>query len=47
MMQEEALFSLANSIDVNEFRLLLQPILVERVVGTAGHETVKNVSLQI
>jgi hypothetical protein len=45
-MHDEALLNLANSVDINEFRRILKPILVERVVGTPGHETVKNVSFK-
>ncbi len=38
--------TLVKSIDVNEFKKILKPFLVQRIPGSSGHSNVKNVSIR-
>lgn len=42
-MNDEQLSRVAAQTNVTQFRPLLDPILIPRVVGTEGHEKVKQV----
>lgn len=44
VLSSEDILGVTNRIDMNEFNTVLDPILVERGVGTENHEVVKNVS---
>lgn len=41
-INDRIIHDLVKSVDITQFQNLLKPILIERVVGTVGHENVKN-----